>query len=210
MKKSLCTVALLLLAGISITTLPACVTSKDRNDDEQEEPTNQAQDLRSEDLEQGSEVKEKLPHPKEPTAWATKNLIITTPQPAPDYIYSCFNMMTALAKEAGNPGDLLKGEAALQEKVQADLRTYHFCFYQMMLRLDDNLAKGGPLMSSMAQTFFQTMKELWLLARALDKTTSTPVYFTYLKKRYIELSKTYFGRDVIEVGPIFGGSKIAP
>jgi hypothetical protein len=86
----------------------------------------------------------------------------------------------------------------------AQQQVYHFCFYQMVLRLDERLNKGGPLLSEMAPTFLAQMKTLWIFARGMDALDGNSKYYTYLYKRYVDLSKQYFGRDLQQLGPPMG------
>ena len=87
----------------------------------------------------------------------------------------------------------------------ADTELYHFCFYQLMVRLDDRLAVGGPLMTEVATNFIDGMKALWILAGGLDALSGQQHYFDYLRARYVQISKDVFGRDVVVVGPPMGG-----
>lgn len=148
-----------------------------------------------------------LEHPKKATAWHTRHLVTTTPQPAAERITDCIEQVTTIAEEAGNQDDMLAAPELVRALAVKDPALYHFCFYQLAGRLDERLQVGGPLMSEVATVFFETMKALWIMARALDlaaATTGAPReerYFSYLRKRYVDLSREYFGREVEIVGP---------
>jgi hypothetical protein len=145
-----------------------------------------------------------LPHPKKPTAWDTRVLISTTPQPNSTKISDCFEQIHRIATDAGNQQDMLAAQSHVTNLAAQDVKTYHFCFYQMMVRLDERLDVGGPMMTELADAFFDNMKQLWLLARGLDQLGGQKLYFDYLQQRYVQQSRQYFGREVDVVGPPMG------
>lgn len=144
------------------------------------------------------------PHPKHATASDTRTFLTTSPQPSVEKIAECIEQVTTLANEAGNQDDMVTAPEALKALVAIDTTLYHFCFYQLVNRLDERLAIGGPLMGELATVFFDTMKALWIMARALDRVTGQDRYFTYLRARYVQMSQDYFGRDVQVVAPPLG------
>ena len=145
-----------------------------------------------------------LPHPRQATAWHTRVLIDTTPQPKPENLRTCAEQLRTLALKSGNAQDLSTYETEVANMVHTDLNLYHFCFYQLMVRLDERLDVGGEMMTTMANTFFLSMKELWLLARGLDRAFGRDRYFAYLRHRYLQLSQTHFGRSLEVLGPPLG------
>lgn len=145
-----------------------------------------------------------LPHPEKATAWATRNLIATHPQPSNEKVAQCMDDLAKIAADAGNPQDMLQAQVQAANLAAADVGLYHYCFYQLMVRLDERLERGGPLMADVATVFFDTMRALWILARGLDVATGRERYFPYLRERYVQLSKQHFGRDVEVVGPPMG------
>lgn len=142
-----------------------------------------------------------LPLPEKPTAWHTRTLVATRPQPAPDRVFGCIEKVAAIAKEAGNQQAMLEAQAQTANLAAADAELYHYCFLQMMVKLDDRIVSGGALMTDRAGAFLDGMKALWILARGLDVAQGRSRYFEYLRARYVQLSQDHFGRDIEVVGP---------
>ncbi|TWW09652.1 hypothetical protein E3A20_12230 [Planctomyces bekefii] len=109
--------------------------------------------------------------------------------------------LSARNAESSNQDELLQAPQGLGSLVSQDLQTFHFCFFQIVNKLDERLAIGGPLMSEVASIYFETMKGLWILARSLDQVTGSNRYFSYLRVRYVQISKEIFGRDIEVVAP---------
>ena len=145
-----------------------------------------------------------LPQPQQATAWHTRMLIASNPQPTGARIYSCIEQVTRIAEEAPNQQDMMNAQTQVTQLAANDQELYHYCFFQLMVRLDDRLAVGGPLMSEVATSFFDTMRAMWILARGLDALHGRTKYFDYLQRRYVQISKDTFGRDVEVVGPPMG------
>ena len=145
-----------------------------------------------------------FPHPSKATAWHTRVLLYSTPQPTADELYRCIDKVKKIGGEAGNPQDMLTLPSQITSLAASQNKIYHFCFYQMMLRLDERLDKGGALMSELAPAFLDGMKTLWIFARGLDALDGRTRYYDYLYVRYVQLSKQYFGRDVERIGQPMG------
>jgi len=145
-----------------------------------------------------------LPTPAKPTAWATRTFIATASLPSTTKINACIDQVQQIAADAGNAQDMLNAQAQVTNLAATDALTYHYCFYQMVVHLDERLAVGGPVMTDLATTFFHSMRALWLFARGLDALTGQTAYFSYLQARYVQLSHDVFGRDVKVVGPPLG------
>lgn len=142
-----------------------------------------------------------LPHPAKPSAFHTRVFVMTQPQPPPDRIAACFEQLTAIANDAGNQEAMLTAQSQASALVANDLSVYHFCFYQMIVKLDERMDAGGPLMDDLATAFFAGIKRLWVLARALDANMGREKYFDWLTKRYIQMSRDYFGRSIEVLAP---------
>lgn len=135
-----------------------------------------------------------LAHPKDPTAWATRRLIMTTAQPSPRAIQKCEDMVESLAKSATNLEALSGAATDLRADVTKDKSLYHWCFYQMMASLDEKMDQPLSLMDEKADLFLDKMSRLWILAGALDSAAKSNVYVKYLKTRYTSISLQTFGR----------------
>lgn len=154
-----------------------------------------------------------LPHPKKPTAFYTRVFVTTQTQPPVDRISACIEQITSLAVEAENQQALLTAQTQASTLAGADLITYHYCFYQLALKLDERMEIGGPLMDDLATAFFAGIKRLWVLARALDSNTGRNHYMDWLTARYIAMSRQYFGRNIEVLAPPlshFGSSDFFP
>lgn len=149
------------------------------------------EDESADSVEQSSQP---LAHPKEPTAWATRRLIITTAQPSPGAIQKCQETVESLAKSATNLEALSGAATDLRTDVTKDKSLYHWCFYQMMASLDEKMEQPLSLMDEKADLFLDKMSRLWILAGALDGAARSNVYVKYLKTRYTGISLQTFGR----------------
>jgi hypothetical protein len=148
-----------------------------------------------------------LPHPKKTTAWHTRTLVTTVAQPSAEKISSCIEQLETLATETQNQQDMLDAESQAAGMASQDLESFHFCFYQLMTRLDDRLNRPGASLAELGDTFLIDMKTLWILARGLDAQVGRDKYFTYLQARYVQISADVFGRDIEVVGPPMGSLK---
>lgn len=142
-----------------------------------------------------------LPHPAKPSAWHVRTFVTTQPQPPVAKVTACIEQVAAIAKDAENEQGLAAGQIQVGNLIGTDLAVYHYCFYQMMLRLDMRMEAGGPLMDDLATAFFDGMRRLWILARALDAGMGRDTYFKFLARRYIDMSRQYFGRYIEVVTP---------
>jgi hypothetical protein len=143
----------------------------------------------------------KFPLPKTATAWDTRALLMTATQPPPGRIAVCQDMVAAVASDASNQDDLAKAQKPMAEAVSKDPEAYHWCFFNLMLKLDAQMEQGGPMLDQQAPTFFTGMRQLWVLSRGLDATLTGNTYFTYLRARYRASSREYFGRNLEIMGP---------
>lgn len=182
----------------------ACTTPSSQLDD-REEWSDDVEDR--EDEQRGH-----LPHPAKATAYATRVLIATrgggrtagvTSWPGTARLGTCSDEIRALARESTSQEQLMRAQMDLTESVGQDPTLYHFCFYNVMVELDQKLDEGGPVMTELASEFFAGFRALWILGRSLDAVTGKTTYFDYVRKRYVQVSKDYFGRDLEIYAPAF-------
>lgn len=176
-------------------------SSQDQSDNFVDQEDNEDQD--DESAPGGNNQAFGLPHPKGISAFNTRVFISTQAQPAPERIAACFEQMAAIAADATNSEALLEGQNQAAMLIANDFSVYHFCFYQMVVKLDERMAIGGPLMDDLATAFFNGMRRLWILARAMDVYTGKDRYISWLTKRYIAMSREYFGRNIEVLAPPF-------
>ena len=143
----------------------------------------------------------KFPLPKAATSWDTRALLMTAAQPPPSQIAACQDMVTAISNDATNQDDLARAQKPMTEAVTKDPEGYHWCFFNLMLKLDSQMEQGGPLIEQQAPLFFDGMRQLWVLSRGLDFVLGGNTYFSYLRARYKASSREYFGRNLETMGP---------
>lgn len=150
-----------------------------------------------------------LSHPKISNAWNTKRLVLTEKTPSDEILVDCSQEMIALTKNIGNPEELLLVKEKIHLEIKKDPYLYHWCFYKSMIILDDKLLNDdlGLFFEIRNKNFLNRMRALWLLAVVLDRVRSTDKYFKYMRRRYIQLSKDFFGRDIVVVSSPFQGFK---
>jgi len=162
-----------------------------------------------------NETKLTMAHPKEPTAWFTRRLLMTTPQPTATRVNECREKIEATVKDAPNLRALDDVSLSLESVITQSPNLYHWCFYQLMADLDLRLDTDSPLMSDKADLFMSRMKSLWAMGRALDKGFESSVYTSYLRARYTEINQNVFGRNLETVDinsfrmPTLGSGKAA-
>jgi hypothetical protein len=151
---------------------------------------------------------ESLPHPSSPTAWNTRALIMTTPHPPEARLITCHNEMLAIAKNALSDEAMVWALERVSTEISANVGLYHWCFYNSMMLLDNKLLNDGMglLLDQKAKNFALSFRALWILALSLEEVRRDPArpYFEFLKVRYLELSRDYFGRELNVVGRPFG------
>ena len=164
------------------------------------------QEAESEDDDEGSDGEKPdatdLSHPKQPSAWNTKMLVIMNPMPSKSQLEICRGQFAALGKLATSPDALRSAETQAINTVEQNLVLYHWCFYHTMNLLDEKLSNDQMEVnySLKYSNFLATMKSLWILARAMDRSSKTKAYFTYLRRRYVDLSRQHFVRNVDVLG----------
>jgi hypothetical protein len=140
-------------------------------------------------------------HPKEATAWFTRRLLMTSPQPSATRINECRGRVESSAASAPNFRELDEAVVVLETSVSKNENLYHWCFYQMMADLDLKLDSTASLMDEKGEIFLSRMRSLWVMARALDELNQSEVYMKYLRVRYTEISQTVFGRNLEVIDP---------
>jgi len=148
-----------------------------------------------------------LRHPQAANEYATRVFVSTVTQQPPEKIEECIEQISVIGKESANQDDMLKAVTSSQPLFAQNLPLYHACFYQLAARLDNRLAQGGPLVTELAREFFETTQAMWIMAKALDKIVGKKNYYSYLKQRYIQISRDIFGRDVSPLGDAFDEKK---
>ncbi len=142
-----------------------------------------------------------LSHPEKADAWSTHKLIVENKQPRQGEIDECEARVTKTSASARNDQDLLAAKSHLGKAVSQGVALYHWCFYQTVRTLDQKLADSEFSLDQKGEEFFQKMKGLWLLAKALELATGDQHYFIYLRDRYIQLNRDIFGRSMESMAP---------
>jgi hypothetical protein len=141
------------------------------------------------------------PHPAVATAWYTRALVSTAKLPETEFVASCREDIHAIGAASLNHDAMVEAEKQIKTLIQGKLEAYHWCFYVSMLHLDLLLATSREQIDAVAGKFLSNMRDMWILARALDRERGGTKYFTYLKSRYIQLSQDFFGRPLKSIGP---------
>lgn len=165
----------------------SCTTTAKKNNDDSE--------LNDEDLGEGSDVMDpEYPHPTQVSASSTKQLLITHDQPSAQDLDACRANLLSSANATTSVPALAAATENFDMLISESPSKYHWCFYQILSQLDDSLASTTLELTQKYQTFVNEVKILFILAQALDAKISPPVYCQYLKLRYVDISRNYFGR----------------
>ncbi len=148
-----------------------------------------------------------LTHPQAANEFATRIFVSTTVQQPEEKISECIEQIAAIGKDSANQDDMVKAIATSQPIFAQNFPLYHTCFYQIAARLDNRLTQGGSLVSELSSEFFETTQAMWIMAKALDQVSGKNVYYSYLKKRYVQISRDVFGRHVTPLGDGFDEKK---
>ena len=138
--------------------------------------------------------------PKQANAWETQALLLRQELPASDQIQNCASEISLAAKEANNDDALLKAKTTVLASVQENPNLYHWCFFLIARQMDSQIETSGKRLGEKVEFFLAKMKELWILARALDSHRTGNEYFAYLQRRYVDLSQRVFGRYLEVIG----------
>lgn len=153
-----------------------------------------------EDLEENEESDSTFPHPKHASAWETQALLLAHKQPDLENIANCQSDISLIAADANNERAILSAKKNILVKIEKNAEIYHWCFYSMMRGLDAEIDKTEFTMKERVQLFLEKMRQLWILARALDQFHGENQYFSYLRQRYVQISQNSFGRVLNVIG----------
>lgn len=138
-------------------------------------------------------------HPKNIQPSTLKKLVMTAKKPPEEELMKCHSEIAAISRETSNESGLMIAKGKLYPDVNLNKLRYHWCFYYIVMMINTKLNTddlGYTLRERMDQ-FHSEMKLLWILASALDQAFDDTTYFTYLQSRYLEISKTYFARQLV-------------
>ena len=139
----------------------------------------------------------KPPQPKEATAWETRKLLVTSKLPSIELLNNCQEELRALASDAGSQDDMLRLQKNIRLAAARNPELYHWCFYRTATLIDWSLERDeGILPREKMPRLFARFKALWALGLALDSIYGTKRYFSYIRIRYIQISRDYFGRPL--------------
>lgn len=136
------------------------------------------------------------PHPKRPTEWATRKLLMLYDLPPGEKLKGCKQDAMAIADESRNQEDLIEARDQMQLLLDKDPVFYHWCFYTFMTLVDQKMEAPGSRLDDRARDFIDSMRALWIVGTALDDHYETDRYFNYLRARYVAMSRDYFGRSL--------------
>ena len=174
-----------------ILSLTGCMSKKVSKNKEQVKKTHKIDDNKDDIL---------LPHPRKATAYDTKVLIMKSEKPVSENILNCKIELDELVPNIQSEDKMIEARNILYSKVLKNSKLFHWCFYHLIVSLDDKLNIIDKTNKEKIIFFNSQMQRLWLLSRALDLAVGTNSYFKYLQKRYIDISQSHFGRD-LQVGP---------
>lgn len=150
-----------------------------------------------------------LAHPVAPSKWRTQELMLRASLPNYEKLQACQTEVRALGAKAINRELLLESRNILAQAVNRNKVIYHWCFYLTAMQLDNQIDKLDVKVSFLDKykLFIKEMKGLWILARALDATFGSKRYFGYIRSRYIDMTRDYFGRDLTVISAPLGDAK---
>ena len=137
-------------------------------------------------------------------------MLLAQPQPPTTQISSCIEQINSIGENAQSQEEMVISRNQLVPLVESNQFLYHFCFFTIMAQVDQKLLEGGPVMTQQAPMFLAAMRSLWILASSLDSVDEERKYFSYLKKRYIQLSEEIFGRQLETIGSPMGNLRFDP
>ena len=142
------------------------------------------------------EPKNQLPFPKDASAWSTQTLLLGETIPPKYNLEKCANDIAFISHEANNEATMLDIKQNLTQQVEKSPQFFHWCYFFMIRKVDSGLQSGGHDLKNKSDFFLVKMKQLWILASALDFVLQDVRYFKFLQIRYLQLSKRYFGRNL--------------
>ena len=142
-----------------------------------------------------------IKHPKDSSPWTLKTMIMTAQKPADDDLIRCNQEILAISKETFNESGILVAKEKIFNDVNQLHSRYHWCFYFSIVTLNNKL-KGdglGKELKTRLKNFHLEMKSILVLASTLDQVKQSSVYMTYARKRYMEISKIHFARELMAI-----------
>ncbi|MDD9952040.1 MAG: hypothetical protein OXT67_10810 [Zetaproteobacteria bacterium] len=114
---------------------------------------------------------------------------------------ACQTNVEVIAREIRNEDDMILGLEQTRSLISSNVELYHTCFLQRLLEIDRTLKNTESTFRAKSQSFMLAMKEMWLLARALDHLAaaarlSDSRYFVLLRNYYLKWSYNKFGRPL--------------
>lgn len=146
-------------------------------------------------------------HPKGPSYWRLNQLFMESGINDYSQFDTCGRELDLLAEKSTNAQSLLTYSERLKNQVSVNPSTYHWCFYYWSLDLEQRMGSNVLARSYTAQHdfFIKRARGLLILARALRSQPQGSLYFSFLKNRYIDLSKIYFARELESFDGMFKG-----
>ncbi len=142
---------------------------------------------------EGYNPKKSLHHPKKQDANATF-ILISTQKPDAVKVQDCKKKLTQSVPKALSLKELQSASENVLIDVQFNLKNYHWCFYQMMVDVDLDLAQSKKSFEELGDIFILAMQKMYIIAHALNKVLGVNTYTDYLKVRYMQISQQKFGR----------------
>lgn len=165
------------------------------------ESSQEAESLEEDENEEDENENEKsTPLPNAATAWDTQVLLLSHQLPSSEQIQNCRLSVENLSATANDESSMIKARDSLSTTISEKFPLYHWCFFILMHQVDTKLESVGSDLKSKADFFLTKMQQLWILARALDSFESDSTYFLYLRDRYIQISRSIFGRGLSVIG----------
>ena len=147
-----------------------------------------------------NEIEKSTPLPNAATAWDTQVLLLSNQLPSSEQIQNCRLSVENLSATADDESSMIKARDSLSTTISEKFPLYHWCFFILMHQVDTKLESVGSDLKSKADFFLTKMQQLWILARALDSFESDSTYFLYLRDRYVQISRSIFGRELRVIG----------
>ncbi len=144
-------------------------------------------------------------HPKGPSLWRLRQLFLEVGVSDFSQFDTCGREISILADKASNPQAILLYSDKLKKEILVRPATYHWCFYYWSLDLENRIGSDLLARSYIAQQdfFIHRTRGLLILARALADQKEGWRYFSFLRTRYMEISKVYFARELEIFSGIF-------
>jgi hypothetical protein len=154
-----------------------------------------------------SDDKKNMPHPEGASRWRTRDLVLVKGYANAGTLQACQGEVLALTLRAQSDEGLLSARNFLTKSLVSKVEDFHWCFYISMMQLDDRLLNQKVPVQNRYQDYVNSMKQLWVLAAALDAALMSKKYIGYLRRRYKELSVTHFGRHLTVITAPLGDSE---